>query len=149
MLNIMKSAFGGKKIIFQASKQCNWLFVLLLLLITPYFLFAQDNENGLNTGLWKQRAYPNDTIPQDAYYTATQQKTQYNAAQGYFLYAPWKPIGPPITSSEPNGGSNAGRVASVKYDPHYSANRPYIYLAAHNGGVWKSTDGGSNFLSER
>ncbi len=43
-------------------------------------------------------------------------------------------------------GSGAGRITSVKYDPNFNPNnRAYIYITGHNGGVWRSTDGGSSF----
>lgn len=65
----------------------------------------------------------------------------------------WTPLGPaPITgldvvsggvTSGAGTGSSTGRIAGVAVDPN---NAKIIYIAAANGGVWKTVDGGLDWL---
>lgn len=55
----------------------------------------------------------------------------------------WTAIGPQATSS-PFYGSTSGRVSALAVDPT-SAN--IVYLGGAQGGVWKSTDGGSTWTA--
>ncbi|MBI3586574.1 MAG: hypothetical protein HY088_05550 [Ignavibacteriales bacterium] len=50
----------------------------------------------------------------------------------------WTPLGP----SDAVGGTNMGRVNCIKFDPK---NSKIVYLGAPDGGVWKSTDGGTTW----
>jgi photosystem II stability/assembly factor-like uncharacterized protein len=56
----------------------------------------------------------------------------------------WVPIGPaPINGSQvPGRGASTGRTTGLAADP---TNANVIYLAASNGGVWKTTDGGTTW----
>src|SRR5581483_8997071 len=69
--------------------------------------------------------------------------------------ATWTDIGPgsstltsgqveaPIANGQiPGGGAVSGRVTGIAADP---TNASIIYLATAGGGVWKTTDGGSNW----
>jgi photosystem II stability/assembly factor-like uncharacterized protein len=56
---------------------------------------------------------------------------------GYFE-ALWKPLGP----SDAVGGTNMGRVNCIEFDPK---NVKIIYLCSADGGIWKSTDGGTTW----
>lgn len=58
-----------------------------------------------------------------------------------FVWPPlrvWKPLGP----FDAIGGTNAGRVNAIHFDPRSSKT---IYIGAPDGGVWKSTDGGATW----
>jgi hypothetical protein len=93
---------------------------------------------------YEQRMFPNNYIPQDAYSKAIEQKNELRKKNGFAFSnaAPWLNIGP--TPGYYFAYSNiSGRVASVKYDP---LNPSIIYIGAAYGGVWKSTNGGSNFV---
>src|SRR3954451_7929757 len=58
-----------------------------------------------------------------------------------YFQADWKPLGP----SNAVGGTNMGRVNCIEFDPK---NVNTIYLCSADGGVWKSTNGGSNWSSK-
>ena len=117
------------------------LFVLMISLFSSYAI-AQEEEGLHDKWLVRQREYPSDSVnPADYFNAATQQASNYSAV-GYYSPDPWVTIGPKIS------GSGTGRVTCVKYDPNYNpSTRPYIYVTGHNGGVWRSDDGGNNFIS--
>src|SRR5947208_6781991 len=103
--------------------------VIILYLLLSFHLFAQEQGEG-SKAMWLQRAFPNDTIPRYAYQDATQQKQQKNSEMGFYSANTWRSIGPNVN------GSGTGRIACVKFDPN---NSDIVYVAAHGGGVWKST----------
>ncbi len=52
----------------------------------------------------------------------------------------WTPLGP----FDAVGGTNAGRVNAIAFDP---ANAKVIYIGAADGGVWKSPDSGATWTT--
>ncbi|MBV9211418.1 MAG: hypothetical protein JOZ52_12345, partial [Acidobacteria bacterium] len=91
----------------------------------------------------EQRMYPFDKIPDDARHNAWLSRPAEDrtaAAQPY-----WKSIGPaPTTSAFPNNwGVTSGRINAIAVSP---ANQQIVLIGAATGGVWRSTDGGVNFI---
>ena len=95
----------------------------------------------------RQRAYPFRQIPPHALQTAraafAQRWPAAVRAQGLSVTSPaagWVGFGPsPIINF---GVRYAGRVNSIAVDP---TNSNHIYVAAAEGGVWRSLDGGGNW----
>ncbi|MBE2219143.1 MAG: T9SS type A sorting domain-containing protein [Ignavibacteria bacterium] len=93
---------------------------------------------------YEQRMYPNNYIPEDAYINAVKQRDELRKTNGFVLNAaaPWVSLGP--TSGFYFSYTNiSGRVTTARYNP---LNPNIIYIGAAFGGVWKSTNGGSNFF---
>lgn len=93
---------------------------------------------------YEQRMFPNNFIPQNAYENAVKQKNELRKTSGFAFTnaAPWINLGP--TPGYYFAYSNiSGRVTTVKYDP---VNPDIVYVGAAYGGVWKSTNGGGNFV---
>lgn len=92
---------------------------------------------------YEQRMFPNNFIPEDAYGKAIEQRNTMRITNGFAFdnTVTWTNIGP--TPGYYFAYTNiSGRVTTVRYDP---VNPNIIYLGAAFGGVWKSTNGGSNF----
>jgi photosystem II stability/assembly factor-like uncharacterized protein len=100
---------------------------------------------------YEQRTYPNDFIPTDAYKNSLEQRQflrDYN--QQLILHdnsfdTPtfnWVSLGP--TSGAYFGyGNISSRIVTGAYDP---VNPNIVYVGPANGGVWKSTDSGINWI---
>jgi photosystem II stability/assembly factor-like uncharacterized protein len=104
---------------------------------------------------YKQRAYPHKQIPAGARMRALKQldaklareaaaRTAVRsaaAAKGDLSTTAWTMIGP---EPENNSfwGPNSGRVAAVAVDP---TNTNTVYAGAAQGGIWKTTDGGTTW----
>jgi len=91
---------------------------------------------------FEQRAYPNNFIPADAYENAIRQR---NALREKNNYADggitWVSLGP--TPGEYfNWGKISSRIVSGAYNPQ---DHNIIYIGPAYGGVWKSTNGGTNW----
>jgi hypothetical protein len=94
---------------------------------------------------YEQRMYPNNFIPEDAYEKAYQQKEALKNSNGYAMSSPydtWTNIGP-TTGFLSSWANISSRISTVQYDPN---NGNIIYLGAANGGIWKSTDGGTTWI---
>ncbi|HSD63460.1 MAG TPA: hypothetical protein VLB50_06660, partial [Ignavibacteriaceae bacterium] len=92
---------------------------------------------------FEQRAYPNNYIPADAYERSIEQRNalriKNNFADGGVT---WVSLGP--TPGEYfNWGKISSRIVSGTYDPF---DNNTIYIGPAYGGVWKSTDAGSNWV---
>jgi len=93
-----------------------------------------------------QREFPVDSIPRNAYSNAILDKENINSSYGNLLDIPfrWNNIGPkPILNGW--GGYNSGRGAFIQFDNN-SANGVVMYMGSGNGGLWKTTDEGDNWL---
>jgi hypothetical protein len=114
------------------------------MLILP--LNAQEGDNN---GKWffEQRVYPYDTMPMTSYVNALEYQKDLTDNLGFTLSAPlqWTSIGP---TPYLYGGEKTGRITCVQYYPKvpgYTEHPDWIYLTAHGGGVWRSTNGGTSF----
>lgn len=114
-----------------------------------YFQFENIESETENTSskrmkwFYEQRMYPNNFLPEDAYKNSLKQKWEIrkNSEAIRNSIGSWAPLGP-VPGTFGGWGFVTGRVNAVKYD---FQNPQYIYLAAANGGVWKSLDGGLNW----
>lgn len=103
------------------------------------------SKNSFNRERWfyEQRMYPNNFIPDDAYGKAVEQRNSLRTTNGFAFdnAVTWTNIGP--TPGYYFSYTNiSGRITTVRYDP---VNQNIVYLGAAFGGVWKSTNGGTNF----
>ena len=137
--------------------------IFLLILIIPALIQAQDlyilnnpydkadentgSSNAFNRERWfyEQRMYPYNYIPSGAYERAMKQRNNMRATQGFYFGKSliWSNIGP-TPGYYFSYGNISGRIPTVKYDPN---NANIIYFGAAFGGVWKSTNGGTNWTS--
>jgi photosystem II stability/assembly factor-like uncharacterized protein len=140
------------------------LNILLLITILPMILLSQDlqipdnpydkadeytkSRKALNRERWffEQRMYPNNFIPEDAYAKAQREREELRNKNGYYLDASvsWFNLGP-TPGYYFSYGNISSRIVTVKFDP---VNPNIIYIGAAYGGIWKSTDGGLNWVSK-
>lgn len=124
---------------------------------------AEEGEGGEREDwLYRQRAYPAETIPAQAGQRMIEQlagaeaRLQTLRAAGGETWLKlqqervWAALGPqPITSGQTVGTPRvavSGRVSAIALDPRYDGvNNQTIYLGGAQGGVWKSTDNGRNW----
>ncbi|HEV2210504.1 MAG TPA: hypothetical protein VG167_17150, partial [Verrucomicrobiae bacterium] len=115
---------------------------------------------------YQQRAYPNKKIPAGARLKAYQQLLKMQADQRSrqlkqqsagpnvspssstafataLSTAAWTLIGPKPTSTPFEFNPVSGRITALAVDP---TNSSVIYLGGAEGGVWKSTDGGTTWI---
>jgi len=118
-----------------------FLFFSLLIsivLLSSFFLFREgrnENEKNDEPSDWfvMQRAFPYGKVDYTAYRTAVQQKATMNDPSSLRDYLQWQPAGPV---------NIGGRVQDIEMDPN---NTNVIYVGSASGGVFKSTDGGTNW----
>lgn len=131
-------------------------------------LFEQEPEfesgEGRANWFYFQRAYPEKTIPIDAGMRMREQLAAEEARlaalrrEGVFLTREtaqqqdvWAALGPqPIVGGRTLGtprNNVSGRLSAIALDPRYdgTTNRT-VYVGGAQGGVWKSTDNGSNWV---
>jgi hypothetical protein len=115
---------------------------------------------------YKQRAYPLGHIPAGARLKAIQQMEQMQRSEGTLMdrlaaeargtilpqgtipplsTTTWSSIGPQPTSS-PEFNFTSGRVNAIAVDPCDTTGNT-VYIAGAQGGVWKTTDGGTNWTA--
>lgn len=140
------------------------LLIIFALLISAAGSFAQDlyipnnpynnandytkSRNSFNRERWfyEQRMFPYNYIPEGAYEHAMRQRNELRKSQGFLNdnLAPWVNIGP-SPGYYFSYGNISSRIVTIKYDP---VNPNIIYLGAAFGGVWKSTNGGLNWVQK-
>jgi hypothetical protein len=103
------------------------------------------SKNSFNRERWfyEQRMFPNNFIPEDAYGKAIEQRNQMRKNHGFAFdnAVTWTNMGP--TPGFYFSYSNiSGRTTTVQYHP---TNPNIIYIGAAFGGVWSSTNAGSNW----
>ncbi|HYP00007.1 MAG TPA: hypothetical protein VER76_07430, partial [Pyrinomonadaceae bacterium] len=97
-----------------------------------------------------QRAYPFDKPPADGRLRAYLSRPK-DAGRGkdgssaYSLAQTWRSIGPsPTTPAFPsNWGMTSGRINSIAIHP---TNPQIVLVGAATGGIWRSTNGGANYV---
>lgn len=109
---------------------------------------ATKKRNSFNRERWfyEQRMFPNNFIPEDAYKNAYEQREQLRQSQGFYNdnINTWVSLGP-TSGFYFDYGNISSRITTIVIDP---SNPNVIYLGAAFGGVWKSTNGGSNWVSK-
>ncbi|MCW9065222.1 MAG: T9SS type A sorting domain-containing protein, partial [Ignavibacteriaceae bacterium] len=91
---------------------------------------------------FEQRAYPDNFIPQDAYANAMNQRDELRLQNADRMPAiNWVSLGP-TPGYYFNYGNISSRIVTGTFDP---TNPNTIYIGPANGGVWKSTDNGTNW----
>src|SRR5450432_4845059 len=140
--------------------------VIVILLFFGSELIAQewqkeddDKQAERQDWFYSQRAYPRTSIPVGARLNAIRQIQRMEAAlraqRQAALAATGNEINPALTTDSANwsligprptdaGSSNvtSGRVNAIAIDPRSS---DVVYIGAAEGGVWKTTDGGTNW----
>lgn len=124
-------------------------------LLKPNSMFANvpdeiKNRKSYMRQWWfyEQRAFPYDNIPEDAYKNAYEQKAalrDYYQSVGRQTDLPnfnWVSLGP-TPGYYFNYGNISSRIVAGCYDP---TNPNIIYVGPANGGIWKTTDGGTTWL---
>ena len=136
------------------------LAILFLLLLSDLSVLAQQasiwdrfpedikSRNWFKRFEWfyQQRAFPYDTIPQYEYINNINLEKEKHANRINNGNLPiWTSIGPNGTSSILSWwGIESGRVRAIAIHP---SDPDIIYIGASNGGIWKSTNGGSEWLN--
>lgn len=106
---------------------------------------ADDDPDGRANWFMYQRMYPFDAVPDGAREAAfDEMKRQGESSRPAGAGATWTPIGPlPTTSAyQANGGFNSGRINAIAVSP---ANVQLVIIGSATGGIWRSTNGGTNF----
>jgi uncharacterized protein (TIGR03437 family) len=126
-------------------------------------LDKEDDDHQAERKAWfyEQRAYPNGTIPKGARLTAIRDIQRIDrAARSLRKSVParsslanaaitmdsanWTLIGPqPTNANFDPTYITAGRINAIAIDPR---NTNTVYIGAAEGGVWKTTDGGTTWL---
>jgi hypothetical protein len=106
---------------------------------------VRDDPAAREEYLVRQRAYPFDRIPPNALRNARVQALRNVTGSGSgvrrssSIAASWISIGPAAIATTP---VNAGRISAIAIGP---AGSNTIFVGAAQGGVWKSTNGGTSW----
>jgi hypothetical protein len=105
----------------------------------------EEDPQGRIRWLLEQRVYPGDAIPADVFAAAVDQELQ--AAPSLLnTRIGWQEIGPrPLKEITYGGDSDqdtSGRLLSIAVHP---ADPNIVLVGAAQGGIWRSTDGGTTF----
>lgn len=138
-----------------------WKYILLAVVLISGNLSSQDlpimdnpyevvgkeiqQRNAFLRERWfyEQRMYPFNSIPEDAYGKALSQRDALKRSKGFHDNTiTWSNIGP-TPGYYFSYGNISGRMTTVKYDPN---NPSIVYIGAAFGGVWKTTNSGTDWL---
>lgn len=115
-----------------------WLPLSLFALTVGVSLFLSNKKERLEEDApeptdyqWIQRAFPYNTIPENANYNALAQVKSWPQNRGNGLE--WELAGPTNTG---------GRITDIAVHPSDAST---VYAASASGGVWKSSDAGQNW----
>jgi photosystem II stability/assembly factor-like uncharacterized protein len=122
-------------------------------LVSPAGAAHADIVRRRTEWFYGQRAYPQPTIPAGARLSALNEMNVIIRNQASPAGPPagspstqWTLIGPRPTNNTAtsywNYGASSGRITAIAVDP---ANSNNIYIGAAEGGVWKTTDGGTTW----
>jgi len=97
---------------------------------------------------YKQRAFPNETIPEKKYAKIRRMEIKQIKTQNLFKSSlpSWTSIGPSGIQSKSNyahWGVVSGRVRAIAVHP---TDHLTTYIGAACGGLWKTTDGGNSWI---
>ena len=103
----------------------------------------QEDVERRENWFWSQRMYPFDDLPDDARRKAWDARPIDKGMRAQALI--WQPIGPVSTSSAyvSQWGTTSGRVSAIAIAPN---NPQLLLIGSPTGGLWRSTDGGVNFV---
>ncbi len=108
------------------------------------------NTNVFKRFAWEyqQRAYPYDTVPGTLYHQERSKEIQRinNSRLKNMDQLSWTSLGPKGVDDStilPNWGVCSGRVRALAIHP---ADPLTVYIGAAGGGIWKTIDGGENWL---
>ena len=107
--------------------------------------FSAKPTGDTNNWMYKQRAFPDRVIPEDAFLDAVEERDTLIASSSGTAGLRWQPLGPrPIqrTNYRPSyvgRGAFSGRVTALANHPTDAST---AYLGSAGGGVWKTTDAG-------
>jgi photosystem II stability/assembly factor-like uncharacterized protein len=92
-----------------------------------------------------QRTYPFDKIPDEARRRAWLSRPAESSSFSQAAAQSWRSIGPKPTTSAfmSNWNLTSGRINAVAVSP---ANSQIVLVGSATGGIWRSTDGGTNFV---
>ncbi len=102
----------------------------------------QGNAKKRLDWFYKKRAFPHDTLQHGYVLQALEQVRGYGANRTLVL--PWQNIGPQ-PGTYYGYGNIGGRVPALVVHP---TNASIAYIGAADGGVWKTTDGGTTWLAK-
>ncbi|MDZ4710978.1 MAG: hypothetical protein SGI89_01475 [bacterium] len=141
------------------------VILIFLFFITQSICYSQDlfipdnpydkaddivkSRKSFNRERWfnEQRMYPFNYIPANAYEKAYEEKKKLQSENGFAMtgiFDTWTNLGP-TTGFYFSYSNITSRMASVRYDPN---NAGTIYIGAAFGGVWKTTNSGTNWVSK-
>lgn len=106
----------------------------------------EGDQDARNDWFMFQRMYPFKEIDSSARRRAWEEvRSRADLRAPDAVGTTWASIGPvPTTSAFPdNGGFTSGRINSIAVSP---ANRQLVLVGSATGGIWRSIDGGTNFV---
>src|SRR5229473_3512874 len=124
-----------------------------LLCAQPAAADSKENEDNVLRRMeyfYGPRHYPDATFAPGGRLRALQEMQRMEQAvrsgkaapRGAGLQDAWKSIGPRPINFNGNGFVTSGRVTAIAVDPR---SNDIIYIGAADGGVWKTTDGGTTW----
>ncbi len=134
----------------KTKKTGNHIFLIVISIINLLWfagpLYTQEEPLRAFKWYFCPRAYPFDTIPGGAFKNAVDQREALLQSTGYqFPGTSWQEIGPKPFGY---GLGSSGRIHHVVYDPRDPEREgKYIYVTGASGGLWKTENGGVNWVN--
>ncbi len=128
-----------------------WLYLALVVcnVVLAYSQEEKESDDVLGRMHWfyEQRSYPNDSLEQGYLLKAYKQYKEFQTTKsrtqlGEASSVTWIPIGPAPLSL--GSGILSGRVPAIALHP---TDPDIAFIGAADGGVWKTTNGGSSWIS--
>ena len=137
-----------------------YFFAILSLVLSNNFIFAQSDEmedGETSETIFEREPYiyarraggPGRIIAPDAYQNAIQQMLRMKKTSEFrdapFGTAIWQSVNPTgMFYQVTNANYISGRTNSIAFHP---SNANIMYIASAGGGVWKTTNGGTNWTA--